>query len=127
MKGDFALERTFIDRVWQQLGDDSGGAGRAGEWGIFSVVASGKEAGMGGGGTKAFLSPWAVSGDSVAHALFLLPIQHVLREKVGEGEGEEVLKEFGQLEKGSLGYMQVCLDHIPIFWKRNINFSSGLF
>lgn len=49
MKGDFALERTFIDRVWQQLGDDSGGAGRAGEWGIFSVVASGKEAGMGGG------------------------------------------------------------------------------
>lgn len=52
MKGDFSLERTFIDRVWQQLGDDSGGAGRAGEWGIFSVVASGKEAGMGGGVPK---------------------------------------------------------------------------
>ena len=92
MKGDFSLERTCIDRVWQQLGDDSGGAGRAGECGILSVVASGKEAGIGGGGTKAFLSPWAVSGDSVVHALFLLPIQHVLREKVGEGEGEEVLK-----------------------------------
>ena len=66
------------------------------------------------GGTKAFLSLQAVSGDSVVHALFLLPIQHVIREKV-EGGRRRGNKDFGQLEKGSVGYMQVCLDHILIF------------
>lgn len=117
MKGDFSLERTCIDRVWQQLGDDSGGAGRAGECGILSVVASGKEAGIGGGGTKAFLSPWAVSGDSVVHALFLLPIQHVLREKVGEGEGEEVLKTLANWRRAVWGTCKFVLIIFPYFGK----------
>ena len=60
------------------------------------------------GGTKAFLSLQAVSGDSVVHALFLLPIQHVIREKV-EGGGEEVIKTLANWRRAVWGTCKFVL------------------
>lgn len=61
-------------------------------------------------------SPGAVSGELVASALFLL-----LRMFSRVGGGRRDIRDLGQQEKGSRGYMPASFDQIPIFWKGNIS------
>lgn len=83
MKADLSPKRAFIDEVWQRQGDDTAEEGRAGEWEIIAIVVSGKEAGT--WGIPELSALWAVSGDFVVPAHFLLPTQHLLPGDRGGG------------------------------------------
>lgn len=62
------------------------------------------------GGIPKLSSLGAVSGELVAAALFLL-----LRMFSRVGGGRRGIRDLGQQEKGSWGYVPACFDQIPIF------------